>query len=145
MGVVEEKDLVLFTEGDIEEYKKSFPESVKTLITRIQEIGEVQLEAAVDHFAPHVYMRELFIPAGQIAVGKTHKTEHFNIVLKGHVSVASNDFVMTVEAPHIFVSKANTRKVALAHTDTIWLTVHPTDETDTEKLENELVEPENLI
>lgn len=44
------------------------------------------------------------------------------------------------EAPMSFVSEAGVRKVLYIEEDMLWTTVHPTDETDIEKLENELIE-----
>ena len=43
-----------------------------------------QVECPLKHyFAPGVYLREIFMPAGSVVIGKIHKTEHFNIIQKG--------------------------------------------------------------
>jgi len=92
------------------------------------------------HFAPGVYVRELRIPAGVCLTGAVHKTEHLNICLRGLLKVvsATADDRM-VEAGDIFVSPPGTKRTAYVYEDTVWLTVHATDETDVAKLEQMLV------
>ena len=87
------------------------------------------------HFAPGVYARELFIPKGTVLTGKIHKTEHLNIISQGKISVATEDGPKLIEAPHIMVSKPGTKRAGYAHEDTTWITIHVTDETDLDKIE----------
>lgn len=91
------------------------------------------------HFAPGVYMREIFIPAGVTLTGKIHKTEHLNILSKGRLTVWTEDGMKTLEASTVIKSKPGIKRVGYAHEDTVWITVHPTDETDLEKLEENLI------
>ena len=94
------------------------------------------------HFAPGVYIREIFMPAGSIVIGKIHKTEHFNIIQRGCVSLIGADGEREVlRGPITFVSKAGVQKVLYIHEDTVWSTVHITDERDLETLEAQLIEP----
>ena len=133
--------LALFDEiKDPVKYEQDFEDNVAVLVDRIKETGEQEISLEQNHFADGVYARELFIPKGQILVGAKHKTEHLNVVLKGEISIATREGIIFIEAPCIFKSDVGIRKVGLAHEDTIWLTVHPTKETDVEKIENDLVE-----
>jgi quercetin dioxygenase-like cupin family protein len=91
------------------------------------------------HFSRGVYSRELFIPQGCTLVGKIHKHSQTNICLKGHLSVATEDGVKDVKAGDVIVSPPGIKRAAYAHEDSLWLTVHGTDETDLEKLEDELI------
>lgn len=94
------------------------------------------------HFAPGLYMREIFMPAETVVIGRIHKTEHFNILVKGSCLIVNDDGSREVlRAPMVFVSKAGVQKVLLILEDTIWMTTHVTDETDVEKLEEMLTEP----
>src|SRR5690242_10473496 len=53
-----------------------------------QLLSEPQLPAPVTHhFAPGVYMREIFMPAGAFVIGHEHRTEHLNVILTGRASV----------------------------------------------------------
>ena len=91
-------------------------------------------------FAPGVYLREVDMPKDTFVIGHKHKTRHFNIVLSGKASVLMNGVVHQIEAPSIFVSDPGVRKVLYIREDMRWATVHPTNETDIEMLELELVE-----
>lgn len=94
------------------------------------------------HFAPGLYMREIFMPADTVVIGRIHKTEHFNILVKGSCLIVNDDGTRDVlRAPMVFVSKAGVQKVLLILEDTIWMTTHVTDETNVEKLEEMLTEP----
>ena len=110
----------------------------------VKGIGELpQEECPLKHyFAPHVYIREIFMPAGLVVIGKIHKTEHFNIIQKGKVSIVSEDETKVLEGPCTFISAAGVQKVLYIHEDTIWSTVHVTENRDLESLEAELIEPD---
>lgn len=94
------------------------------------------------HFADGIYSRELVIPEGCVLTGKIHKTEHMNFLIKGEITVWTEEGMKRLKAPAILVSKPGTKRVGYAHEETIWVTVHGTHETDLEKLEAELIEPE---
>ena len=64
----------------------------------------------VHHFGPGVYMREVTLKAGTLAIGHAQKKEHLNIVLTGAVSIVDNGQIKTVKAPLIYVGKPG-RKV----------------------------------
>lgn len=104
-----------------------------------------QAECPLKHyFAPGVYIREIFMPAGSIVIGKIHKTEHFNIIQQGKLKILHDDYTNTVlTAPHTFVSKPGIQKVLYILEDTVWSTVHLTEERDLERLEAALIEPDD--
>jgi quercetin dioxygenase-like cupin family protein len=91
------------------------------------------------HFAPGVYAREYFIPKGSVVIGKIHKTEHFNIVCKGKCSVSTEDGPLVFEGPCVFVSRPGVKKAVYAFEDTTWITIHVTEETDLERIEEEVI------
>lgn len=84
-------------------------------------------------------MREVMMPAGTMVIGHEHKTEHLNIVLTGWAHVMLNGEVEIIRAPYTFTSKPGVRKVLFIHEDMLWATIHPTDETDLDKLEEMLI------
>jgi hypothetical protein len=87
------------------------------------------------HFAPGAYGREIFIPQGAIVIGKIHKHAHLNVLSQGSVSVLTEDGPLEFSAPRTWVSSPGTKRVVFAHTDVVWTTVHVTDETDLDKIE----------
>ena len=101
-----------------------------------------QVDAPVTHnFADGIYVRELFIPGDSWIMGKRHRYETCNILLKGKLSLymGPGKPAKTIEAPLIFNSKPGTKKFAYAHEDTIFLNIHPTTETDIDKIEEEFI------
>lgn len=112
----------------------------------MQEFSAVpQVECPLKHyFAPGVYIREIFMPADSIIIGKIHKTEHFNIIQQGRLTIMHDDYTAAeLKAPHTFVSKPGVQKVLYIHEDTVWSTVHITEERDLDKLEAALIEPDD--
>ena len=102
-----------------------------------------QVELQTDHyFADGMYARVLSRKAGTLIVGKVHKKEHFYIIAKGRVRVASGEDVQTYEAGAILVSKPGTKRAVLALEDSICVTIHRTKKRNLDKIEHELVEPD---
>ncbi len=100
-----------------------------------------QVQCPLEHkFAPGVYVREILMPAGSVIIGRKHKTEHFNVVLTGRARVFMNGSVHEVVAPCIFSSPAGTQKVLYILEDMRFATIHATEETDVDKMEDLLGE-----
>lgn len=98
------------------------------------------LDLPVRHyFSQGVYARELFIPKGTLLTGKIHKYQQLNIMSKGDMSVLTDNGIVRVQAPFTIVSPAGTKRIAYAHEDTLWTTIHGTDETDLEKIEDHFI------
>ena len=98
-----------------------------------QRLPQVGLPLKHD-FAPGVYARRIFMPAGTFVIGKTHKTEHLNIVLSGIARVMVDGKINTYAAGSLFVSKAGAKKVLYIISDMTWCTIHPTEETNLDEL-----------
>jgi hypothetical protein len=120
-----------------------------TTIDKIEQLeGELirlpQLDLPLaHHFAPGIYYREIFMPAGAFIIGHQHKTEHFNIVLTGRASVMINGKVEMITAPCTFKSIPGVRKILFIHEDMRWATIHPTELTDVAELEELLIVKSN--
>ena len=98
------------------------------------------LEELTSHFfAPGVYARMFFIKKGDVAIGKIHKTEHLNIICKGKISVSTEDGPMFLEGPCVVNARPGIKKAVYAIEDTWWVNIHPTDETDIEKIEEQVI------
>jgi hypothetical protein len=92
-------------------------------------------------FTDGVYVREIFIPKGVLGVGKIHKHQHANFLMKGEVSVLTEFGVERLKAPQSMVSLAGTKRIVFTHEDTIWITIHanPDNLTDLDKLEELII------
>jgi hypothetical protein len=103
-----------------------------------------QIELETFHlFADGMYARILPRPKGTTIVGKCHRREHFYIVVKGSVMVLSDGDTQTYEAGAVIVSKPGTKRAVLALEDSICMTIHRTDKTDLDEIEEELIESES--
>ena len=90
-------------------------------------------------FTPGLYVRQIIMPRGMLITSKIHKHEHPYFVMQGDVSVLTEDGPVSIKAPYIGVTKAGTKRVLYIHEDTIWVTVHKTDKTDLEDIEDEII------
>jgi hypothetical protein len=92
------------------------------------------------HFGPSLCIREVFMPAGTLAIGHRQKFEHMNILLQGKVMVVNElgEFV-TLTAPLMFVGKPG-RKVGYVLEDVIWQNIYATDLKDIDAVEDEFIE-----
>lgn len=117
----------------------SVREKVNTLEAMMRESG-ASADLPVRHFfSPGVYARELFIPKGTLLTGKIHKYPQINIMSAGDISVLTEDGIKRVQAPFTIVSPAGTKRIAYAHEDTVWTTIHGTHETDVDKIEAAMI------
>lgn len=103
-----------------------------------QSDGKVEL-GPVHYFAKGLYAREIRIPKGTLLTGKIHKHEHLNIISQGEISVLTENGPQRIKAPCTIISQPGTKRVGYAHEDTVWTTIHATDETEVEKIDNALV------
>ena len=123
-------DLIAFDgKGDMKENILSLEQSIAKA---------EQIEMTVnDYFSEGLYTRELLIPKGTVLTGRVHKTKHINLILKGDISIATEDGVKRIKAPYIFVAKPGTKKAGYAHEDTIWVNAHATDSENIDEIKEE--------
>ena len=102
-----------------------------------------QAELVTEHqFSPGMYMRKVFRPAGTLIVGKVHKEPHFFLCAKGEIIAWTESGMKRLQAGDVVESKPGTKRVTLAVTDAIGITIHRTDKTDLNEIEAELIEPD---
>jgi hypothetical protein len=138
--------------------KVKFRQSIVALEKSFEEMiesGEVQSlkeECTLTHyFAPIdqqfgccTYARQIFLPKGSLVIGKIHRHQHLNFILKGKVSVATEFGKKYFEAPCTFISEVGLKRAVYAEEDTIWTTVHLTahsGEENLDKIEQEVISP----
>lgn len=89
-------------------------------------------------FSDGIYIREIFMPKGMIITSALHKTNYPYFVLEGDLSVITTEGLLRIKAPYWGVTKAGTKRILYIHEDTHWITLHATDETDVEKIREEI-------
>lgn len=106
---------------------------VEAVESEMLELPQVECPV-VHHFGPGIYIREVTLPAGTLAIGHAQRFEHLNIMLTGAVAMLNNGEVKVLHAPAIFVGKPG-RKIGYVIERTVWQNVYATEETDIDKLE----------
>jgi hypothetical protein len=91
-------------------------------------------------FSEGIYVREIFIPKGYVLTGKIHKHSHPNFLMRGEVMVfTEGGGTQNLKAPLSMISEPGTKRAVMALEDTVWITVHATNETDLEKIEDYVI------
>lgn len=87
------------------------------------------VDCKVEHkFAPGMYIRKIYMPAGIDVTSMSHKMIHPFFLMTGKVSVFSeNDGVQELEAPCDGITYCGTRRILRVHENAIWITCHRTD------------------
>ena len=99
-----------------------------------------QVELPIEHFhIKGVYVRKGFIPAGTLLTGRVHNFESISILAQGTLRITNGTDSKIISAPHTFVDKAGIKRLGYAETDCTFITIHRTDNTEIEDIENELV------
>lgn len=93
------------------------------------------------HFAPGIYAREILLPKDTLIIGKIHRHEHLVIFLYGDVTVESEKGQERINTPGVFLSPMGIKRAVYAHVDSVMITIHPTEETDLDKIETEVIAP----
>lgn len=119
-----------------DEFKEKITDLQNTMLEMESTLDEFKL---THHFAPGVYAREMFLPQGHTIVGKIHKHAHLNIIQKGIVVVSTEEGSKEMSGPCVFTSYAGTKRAVYIKEDAIWITIHVTDETDLEKIEDQII------
>ncbi len=124
---------------------KSFRNDIMALEEAIKQVDGAMIGNAfpLKHtFADGIYVREITIPAGIIMTGKIHKHDHPNFLLKGSVTVITEEGgEQLLVAPCSMISPKHTKRALYTHTECVWTTIHlnPSNITDIDKLEKQIV------
>lgn len=112
-------------------------------------LKEVSKMPQVDCPLTHIFSRGLYIRlrtavAGTLFVGKRHRHETLSILLSGQLNIYIDNTGETEHkiGPCIWKTPAGTRRMTYSVIDNTLATIHPTNETDIDKLEEELIIPE---
>jgi len=117
-------------------------EQIERLQAEMMAMPQTQSLVTEHQFSPGMYMRKVFRPAGTLIVGKVHKKPHFFLCAKGTIIAWTENGMKRLEAGDIVESQPGTKRVTLAVTDAIGITIHRTDLTDLDEIEAELIEPD---
>lgn len=129
----------------------SVNEITEHFVPNREQIDRLQAEMALmpqaelvteHHFSSGMYMRKVFRPAGTLIVGKVHKEPHFFLCAMGEIVAWTENGMVTLLPGDVVESQPGTKRVTMAVTDSIGITIHRTDKTDLDEIEAELLEPD---
>lgn len=111
-------------------------------VTRLERaIGQLEVaDLPITHnFTKNgMYCRTLFIPRNCVLVGAVHKYEHISLLVEGEMSLLTPEGVKRVSGPMLQIAQPGLKRAGFAHTDTLWLTVHKTECTNPDTIEDVL-------
>ena len=123
-----------------EQFRKGVMKVQKMMLDNENRIKDIHSYNPVKNvFTDGQLVREIFNPAGELLVTAIHKISHPYFLLKGEMSIMTEEGEERIVAPHYGITKAGTKRIIYAHTDCIFVTVHATNETDLNKIEEEIV------
>lgn len=99
-------------------------------------LAKEQVSCPVRHFfGPGVYIRELQMKAGTLAIGHYQRFPHTNVFVKGKVAMFREDgSTIELTAPMTFVGQPG-RKMGYVIEDVVWQNIYATDLQDVESVE----------
>jgi len=123
------------------EFREKITELEEAIISVQGTTGEVMHKAnPVKHtFAGGCYIREIYNPAHELIVTKIHKKEHPFFLMKGEMSILTEEGIQNIKAPYQGVTKPGTKRAIYTHEECIFITVHATENTTVEDVEEEVV------
>ena len=96
--------------------------------------------APVEHkFGDGLYIRQITMPKGMFVLSKIHKTTHPYFVMSGDTSVFTSEGMTRIIAPYTGITKAGTQRLLYMNEETVWITVHATEETDLDEIEKQVI------
>ena len=126
--------------------RKNFREKISELEKEIVEVeggmtGELlhQTNPVKHTFAGGCYVREIYNPANELIITKIHKKEHPFFLMKGEMSILTEEGIEHIKAPYQGVTKAGTKRAIYTHEECTFITVHATENTTIEDVEEEVV------
>jgi hypothetical protein len=125
---------------EVMEQKVPTREQIDRLQDEVLKLPQVE-NVVTDHFfSGGMYCRRVWRPANTLVIGKVHKFDHFFMCVMGEIIAWSETGMRVLKPGDVIESKAGTKRVTYAMADSIGMTVHKTDKTDIEEIEDELVE-----
>ena len=123
------------------DFRKKIGELQQAVIDAGDTTGEVMHKAnPVKHtFAGGCYIREIYNPAHELIITKIHKKEHPFFLMKGEMSILTEEGIQNIKAPYQGVTKPGTKRAIYTHEECIFITVHATDSNTIEDVEEEVV------
>lgn len=105
----------------------NFSSKVTALTNHLLANGGYESTRDCNHFfGERLYVRQLEMKRGTMIAGRVHKYDHVFILVKGRLSIWSEEGRKTLTGPCTFECKAGVQRVGYAHDDVLCMTAHGT-------------------
>lgn len=118
---------------------KSFREEVLQIEAQIEQSPQVDCPVK-EYFISGMYAREITIPGGTRITGAVHKKQSIVVLSAGRMILYTESGKLDICAPFTMICNPGAKNLADAIDDCVWTNFFVTDETDPEKLVEELTE-----
>lgn len=118
----------------------SIENSIQVIKELAQELPQVVMPTK--HFlVDGMYARQILIPAHTAFVGRRHKKQHYFMVLAGGAWVTGpDDKPVNLRPGMLLMCMPDTQRMGVTYADTIFVTVHRTDQDQLKNIEDDCVE-----
>lgn len=118
----------------------SLQDTIQEIKKAVKDIPQVVMPTK--HFlVDGMYARQIRIPSGTAFVGRKHKKMHYFLVLCGGAWVAAEDGSLHKLIPGmLLMCPPGVQRIGATYEDTIFVTIHRTDETELGAIEDDCVE-----
>jgi len=123
------------------EVRDVFREGIMSIEKKMMETPNTYMGKEFDRVNPLIhtfgdgcYIREIFMPKGQILITKIHKIKHPFFIMSGDISIMTEHGIERIKAPFNGITNVGTKRIIYTHEDTVFITVHVTTETDVDKI-----------
>lgn len=119
------------------------PDSVRHLESALLALPQVDLQTA--HLVHGgLCARTIVIPAGTILTGAQTNIDNICLVA-GDITVTTDNGPVRLTGYNVIPAKAGFKRAGVAHADTIWTTIWPTELTEVAAIEDEMSSESSLL
>ncbi len=133
---VDDREGRLATRGRIENFMHALRGIAGSDSGNADELNQNGLK---EYFVDGVYVRSLFIPAGQALVSQLWKRERFWLIAFGEVTFTHEYGTQRVRGPFTKIVPPGSRVALYTHDPTLWFAIAAADATNSKEAEDELI------
>ena len=101
---------------------------------------EIMLHNPIEEtWAGGCYIRKIINPANELLVTKIHKKRHPFFLMRGEMSILTDEGIKRIKAPHYGITEVGTKRIIYTHEECEFITVHATDKLTSEEVEEDVI------
>jgi len=120
------RDIMAF-ENKIKEKDKTLFD--KEMIDRVNPLKHTWTDGIV--------LREITNPIDHLLITRIHRREAPFFLMKGDMSIVTEDGIKRIKAPHYGITLAGTKRIIYTHEECVFITIHATNVKTVKELEDE--------